>query len=228
MADRRISELQEILASEVRADSDVLALADISASETRKIKVKELAAAGADSLPDNSVDGAVIEDGSINGAKLEDGTVTGDKIATDTITAENIAPNAIGSSELANGAVDTAAIQDDAVTGSKIADSALGRGIDKQSDVIGHAQEYFPSAPTSFAGVTVDEYGHVSALATSIPATDLPIATDTANGVSHYPASADCSQADDGVSISVIGAAPAEVVGLKCAKADGQPDILWA
>ena len=48
MADRRISELQEILASEVRADADVLALADISASETRKIKVAELAEAGID------------------------------------------------------------------------------------------------------------------------------------------------------------------------------------
>ena len=199
MADRRISELQEILASEVRADADVLALADISASETRKIKVAELAEAAADALPDGSVDGAVLEDGSVNGSKIEDGTITGDKIANDTITADQLAPNSIGSSELADGAVDTAAIQDDAVTGAKIADSALGRGIDKQSDVIGHAEEYFPAAPTSFAGVTVDEYGHVSSFATSIPATDLPIATDSTNGVSHYPASS-------GLSVSGTGA----------------------
>ena len=179
MADRRISELQEILASEVRADADVLALADISASETRKIKVAELAEAVADALPDGSLSGSVLEDGTVHGDKLQDGTVTGDKLADDTITADKIAPDSITSSELADGAVDTDAIQDDAVTGSKIADSALGRGIDKQADVIGHSEEYFPAAPTSFAGVTVDEYGHVSGFGTEIPATDLPIATDS-------------------------------------------------
>ena len=199
MADRRISELQEILASEVRADADVLALADISASETRKIKVAELAEAVADALPDGSLNGSVIEDGSIHGDKLQDGTVTGDKLVDDTITADKIAPDSITSSELADGAVDTDAIQDDAVTGSKIADSALGRGIDKQADVIGHSEEYFPAAPTSFAGVTVDEYGHVSGFGTEIPVTDLPIATDSINGVSHYPASS-------GLSVSGTGA----------------------
>ena len=199
MADRRISELQEILASEVRADSDVLALADISASETRKIKVAELAAAGINGLADGSINGSVLEDGSVNNSKLEDGTVTGDKIANDTITGDHIAPDAITSSELADGAVDTDSIQDDAVTGDKIADSALGRGIDKQSDVVGHEQSYFPGAPATFAGVTVDEYGHVSSLGTEIPATDLPIATDAVNGVSHYPASS-------GLSVSGTGA----------------------
>ena len=199
MADRRISELQEILASEVRADADVLALADISASETRKIKVAELAEAGINALPDGSVNGSILENGSVDGSKLVDGTVTGDKIAADTITADNIAPNSITASELADGAVDTAALQDDAVTGAKIADSALGRGIDKQSDVVGHEKSYFPAAPSTFAGVTVDEYGHVSDFATEIPATDLPIATDSTNGVSHYPASS-------GLSVSSTGA----------------------
>ena len=199
MADRRISELQEILGSEVQAQKDVLALADISASETRKIKVAELAAAVADSLPDGSVDGAVLEDGTVHGDKLEDGTVTGDKLADDTITADQIAPNAITSSELADGAVDEAALQDDAVTGSKIADSALGRGIDKQSDVVGHAEEYFPAAPVSGAGITVDEYGHVTAVDGTIAPTNLPIATDSVNGVSHYPAAG-------GLSVSGTGA----------------------
>jgi hypothetical protein len=199
MADRRISELQGILANEVTANADVLAIAKISASETRKITVAALAEAGADSLPAGSVDGSVIENGTITGEKLDNGTITGDKIATDTITADNIAPNAIGSSELADGAVDTAALQNGAVTGEKIADSALGRGIDKQADVVGHSESYFPAAPTSFAGVTVDEYGHVSALASTVPVTDLPIATDSTNGVSHYPAAS-------GLSVSGTGA----------------------
>ena len=249
MADRRISELQEILAAEVRPEADVLALADVSASETRKIKVAELAEAGADSLPDGSVSGSVIENGTITGEKLVDGTITGDKIATDTITAENIAPNSIGASELADdsvdtnalqdgavtgdkiasdtitadhlapgsvgeseladNSVDTDAIQDDAVTGSKLDESAFGRGIDKQTDVVGHSESYFPAAPTSFAGVTVDEFGHVSSFDTEIPVTDLPIATDSVNGVSHYPASGGLSVSGTGAVSHINTVAPA-------------------
>lgn len=199
MADKRISELQELPAADVVASIDVLPIADISASETRKIKVSSLGTAAIAGVADGAISGSKLENGTVTGDKLADGTVTGSKVANDTLTADNIAPNAIGASELANGAVDTDALQGSAVTGAKIADSAVGRGIDKQAEVVGHEQEYFPGAPASFAGVTVDEYGHVSALASSIPPTDLPIATDAVNGVSHYPA-------NSGLSISGAGA----------------------
>ena len=193
MADKRISELQELTAADVAASIDVLPIADISASETRKIKVSSLGTAAISGVPDGSINGSKLENGSVTGEKLADGTVTGSKVAADTLTAANIAPNAIGSSELADGAVDNPALLDQAVTGSKINDSALGRGIDKQTDVVGHSQTYFPGAPASFAGVTVDQYGHVSALASSIAPTDLPIATDAVNGVAHYPANSGLS-----------------------------------
>ena len=199
MADKRISELQELTAADVAASIDVLPIADISASETRKIKVSSLGTAAIAGVADGAISGSKLENGTVTGDKLADGAVTGAKVAADTLTAANIAPNAIGASELANSAVDAAALQDGAVTGVKIADSAVGRGIDKQSNVVGHEQSYFPGAPTSFADVTVDEYGHVSALASSIPPTDLPIATNAINGASHYPA-------NSGLSISGAGA----------------------
>ena len=189
MADKRISELQELPAADVVANIDVLPVADISASETRKITVSSLGAASIAALPDGGIPGSKLEDGSVTGDKLANATVTGSKVAIDTLTADHIAPNAIGSSELAG----------QAVTGAKISDSALGRGIDKQANVVGHQQSYFPGAPTSFAGVTVDQYGHVSALASSVPVTDLPIATDAVNGVTHYPP-------NSGLSVSGTGA----------------------
>ena len=63
MADKRISELQPIDAAGVQGDVDVLALADISAAETKKIKVGDVVAAGlAGGVPDGSIPGSKIEE----------------------------------------------------------------------------------------------------------------------------------------------------------------------
>ena len=123
MADRKITQLNRLQSADV-AQADVVAVADVSANETRKVTVPDLVEAGARLMPDGSISGDKIENNTINGNKLEMHSVTGGptgEIALDTITADNIAPNAIGSSELADGAVDTNALQDGAVTGDKIA-----------------------------------------------------------------------------------------------------------
>ena len=123
MADKKITQLNQLASADV-SQADVVAVADISANETRKVTVPDLVNAGARLLPDGSISGDKLENDSVNGGKLEQNSVTGGptgEIALDTITADNIAPNAIGSSELADGAVDTNALQDGAVTGDKIA-----------------------------------------------------------------------------------------------------------
>ena len=123
MADRKITQLNRLQSADV-AQADVVAVADVSANETRKVTVPDLVEAGARLMPDGSISGDKIENNTISGNKLEMHSVTGGptgEIALDTITADNIAPNAIGSSELADGAVDTNALQDGAVTGDKIA-----------------------------------------------------------------------------------------------------------
>nr|BAR30336.1 phage-related tail fiber protein [uncultured Mediterranean phage uvMED] len=106
MADKRISELQPITAAGVEGDTDVLALADISAAETKKITVGDVVAAGlAGGVPD--------------------GSIPGSKIEPDTITSLELAPDSVTDVELADNAVDTDAIQDGAVTTEKLADGSV-------------------------------------------------------------------------------------------------------
>ena len=105
MADLRISELPALLPADVEAGDDI-AVADYSASETRRLTTKGLVQQGVSTL---------IDDGSIPGAKLVDNSVT----------ALQIGPDAVGASELADNSVDTAAIQASAVTNAKVATNTL-------------------------------------------------------------------------------------------------------
>ena len=104
MADLRISELPKLLGTDLEANDD-LAVADYSASETRRLTTKDLVQ---------------------NGVQLIDnGVIPGAKIVTDSITALQIAPDAVTDSELADDAVDTAAIKDLAVVNGKVALATL-------------------------------------------------------------------------------------------------------
>jgi len=179
--DLRISELPPLRGEDLR-EHDLAALADLSASETRQITVKEL-----------------IQDGI---QLIDDGTIPGAKIVDDSITAQQIATDAVTDDELADNAVDTAAIQFEAVTnekvaygldGAKLADEsvyaekiswdALDRGLDKGSGLIGHTNAIQPGQRSGF---TFDAQGHISAHRALI-GTDLPPATETDLGGVHVP-----------------------------------------
>ena len=148
MADLQITQLPELGSAQLQA-TDPIAVADVSATETKKITAKNLVQ-GAFGLVDNAsipatalsypltagqIVTATLADNAVTNVKITDATITGAKLANDTITATQIAANAIGSSELANNAVDTAAITDlnvttdklagTSVTTAKIADSAV-------------------------------------------------------------------------------------------------------
>ena len=101
MADLRISELPVLLATDAEANDD-LAVADYSASETRRLTIKGAVQQGVTAL-------------------IDDGVIPGAKLAADSVTATQIAADAITASELADDAVDTAAIVDSAVTNAKLA-----------------------------------------------------------------------------------------------------------
>ena len=101
MADLKITELPVLQGTDLEG-GDPLALADRSASETRRITTKEYLESGL---------ARVIDDGTIPGAKL----------VPDSVTSKEIGPDAVTDSELADNAVDTAAIQDGAVTDPKVA-----------------------------------------------------------------------------------------------------------
>ena len=127
MADKRISELQPIEAAGVQGDVDVLALADISAAETKKIKVGDLVAAGlAGGVPDGSIPGSKIEPDSITSTELAPDSVTDVELADNAVDTGAIQDGAVTTEKLADGSVTTDKLADDSVTTDKIADGAVG------------------------------------------------------------------------------------------------------
>lgn len=193
MADLKISQLPALAGADLSA-TDLLAVADVSASETKKLTSKDLIQYGV----------AIIDDGSINGSKL----------ATSSVNAAQLGANSVGSSELADDAVDTAAIanlavtsakiatgvdgaklSDGTVTAAKIATASLDRGINKVSGAIGHANSVTAG---TFNGITFDTQGHITAT-TAIAASSLPVATTTTAGIVSVPSAS-------GLNVSGVGA----------------------
>ena len=148
MADLQITQLPELGSAQLQA-TDPIAVADVSATETKKITAKNFVQGAfglvdAASIPATALSyplsvgqivTATLADNAVTNVKITDATITGAKLANDTITATQIAANAVTSSELADDAVDTAAITDlnvttdklaaTSVTTAKIADSAV-------------------------------------------------------------------------------------------------------
>jgi len=145
MADLKITTLPALAEAGIQA-TDPLAIADVSATETKKVTVKDLIAAGVAVIDDgdipaakvgtlgtnqvasaaiqaNAVTAAKIASGTITATEIANATITGAKLVNDTVTATQIAANAITASELADDAVDTAAIAANAVTTAKITDA---------------------------------------------------------------------------------------------------------
>ena len=99
MADFRISQLPELGEGDVALD-DVLPLTDVSASETKKIKVQNLITDGVAAIPDGSISLSKVDltGGTLDGGSLEPGSITGGpggKIADSTIQANNMADASI-------------------------------------------------------------------------------------------------------------------------------------
>ena len=138
MADLQITQLPELGSAQLQA-TDPIAVADVSATETKKITAKNLVQGAfglvdAASIPATALSypltagqivTATLADNAVTNVKITDATITGAKLVNDTITATQIAANAITSSELANDAVDTAAITDLNVTTAKLAANAV-------------------------------------------------------------------------------------------------------
>ena len=136
MADFRISQLPELGEGDVALD-DVLPLTDVSASETKKIKVQNLITDGVAAIPDGSISLSKVDltGGTLDGGSLEPGSITGGpggKIADSTIQANNMADASIVDAAIVgvHGAklVDASVDSDKLATGidgAKIADGSL-------------------------------------------------------------------------------------------------------
>ena len=147
MADYKITALPALAEGNV-GSTDALAVADLSATETKKVTVKDLIAAGVALIDDGDIPGVKvgtlganqvtsnalqnlavttgkIANGAVTAIKIADATITGAKLVDDTVTATQIAANAITASELADNAVDENAIANGAVTVNKIPNTTV-------------------------------------------------------------------------------------------------------
>jgi hypothetical protein len=85
VADQRITQLNALSKAGVSA-TDVLPIADISASETKKVTAKDLVAAGIDLVDNGEIDLAKLDQTSVTklgSAALADGAITATKLAAD-------------------------------------------------------------------------------------------------------------------------------------------------
>ena len=92
MADLKITELAALASADLAA-ADLLAVADISASETKKITVTDFTGKAVTLIADATIPGAKILFGSqeIAGTALEDGAVSATQLAADAVTAAKLA-----------------------------------------------------------------------------------------------------------------------------------------
>lgn len=115
MADKRISDLAPLSSAQLDADVDVLAVADISAAETKKITAQELLASGLGQLPEGSIDGGIIIDGTLSGSALEENSITERELAPNSVNTIHVIDGAVTNDKLAGG-----------ITADKLADGSIG------------------------------------------------------------------------------------------------------
>ena len=155
MADLRITELPPISGGAVQPDKDFLALADTSASETKKVTPEAIVESALsqpevnggvpdgiidpdkidwDGLNPNTINGNAIDESSLNGSKLIDETVAGQKLIDGSVNAgTKLTDGTITEPKYGTGSVSTRAIADDSVTADKLAPGAAAGNIEAES-----------------------------------------------------------------------------------------------
>ena len=192
MADQKITALTELAEADV-ASTDVLPIADVSASETKKVTVKSLVEQGVDLIDDASIPAAKLASispsslGSSSTAKEFIAGPTGEGGAyTSRVIASGDLPvatdSALGAAAAGTGlSVSSGTFSVDAATTSALGGisvpSASGLNVDG-SGVISHQSSVTGQTKNGF---TVNASGHITAVG-SIAAGDLPKATSSAVG----------------------------------------------
>ena len=171
MPDLEISNLPALAEASVQA-TDPLAIADLSGSETKKITVKDLIAAGV----------ALIDNGDIPGAKV--GTLGTDQVASAAIQSGAVTNIKIETSTSSTTGIDGAAkIRAGSITVDRLDATKFDRGLSVASSKLGISNSI--SAGTT-SGITYTAQGLISGVA-ALGATDLPKATASAIGAVSVP-----------------------------------------
>ena len=193
MPDTEISKLPPLTKAQLQAE-DVLAIADVSLVETKKVRADDLVSAGLDRLADGSIDPNKINwSGFTTPVVLPPGSVTTTELADGSVTTEKIADGAVSAIKISS--VYGSAIADRSITAEKVALDAVGRGIDIDADNIGIANSVIAGQRN---GIAWNEQGLITG-DVALTAGDLPAATDTQIGGVSVPASS-------GLTVSPTGA----------------------
>lgn len=192
MADQKITALTELAEADV-ASTDVLPIADVSASETKKVTVKSLVEQGVDLIDDASIPSAKLASispsslGSSTGAKefIAGPTGAGGAYSSRVIAATDLpaaTASALGGAAAGTGLTSTSGTfsVDPATASTRGAVSlptASGLNVDA-SGVVSHQSSVTAQTKN---GLTVNATGHITAIG-SIPAGDIPKATSSAVG----------------------------------------------
>ena len=199
MADYKVTDLVEILATSVAAD-DLTLLVDTSASDDKKIKVEELAKAAATHFTTGSINGDKLVDDSVTATQIADATITATQLATDSvaraevtageisgagtsrgkvhieagsINATDIASGSITNTQLSGGTlVPTGGITDSEVSATAAIAVSKLESVSPNVVLAGPSTGATPSTPTARALVS----------------DDLPVATTSALGAVSVPA----------------------------------------
>jgi hypothetical protein len=187
MADLRITDLTALPEGDVAA-TDVLPIADVSASETKKVTAKDLFEAGAALADNGSIPSAKLS--AITPSSLGNSSAAAQFIAGPTATTGAFAARTIAAGDLplattaAAGAVVvgtglgvssgtvSAAVATSATRGAVSVPSASGLSVDG-SGVLSHQSSVTAQTKNGF---TINATGHITTVG-SIASTDLPIAT---------------------------------------------------
>jgi len=192
MADQKITALNELAEADV-ASTDVLPIADVSASETKKVSVKSLVEQGVDLIDDGSIPSAKLAAitpsslGSSSTAKefIAGPTSEGGAYSSRVIASGDLpvaTDSALGAAAAGTGLTSTSGtFSVDAATAANIGGisvpSASGLSVDG-SGVISHQSSVTGQTKNGF---TVNASGHITAVG-SIAAGDLPKATSSTVG----------------------------------------------
>jgi hypothetical protein len=208
--DLRISELPLLAGSDLQA-LDVVALADVSASETKKLSTKELIQFGVNLIDDESIPSSKLADVQhqdiapttgqrqfLAGPTATAGRITSRVIVPDDLPRATTTTTGVISIGAGLGVDGTGEARVTPATANAIGGVIIDANGGLETDATGllkHVNNQIPSGTRS--GITYDEHGHITA-AVALVGSDLPVATATTIGAMSIPA-------DSGLAVNPTG-----------------------
>lgn len=200
MADYKITDLTEILASSVAAD-DLTLLVDVSATDDKKIKVEELAKAAATHFTAGSINGNKLVDDSVTATQIADATITATQLATDSVARAEVTAGEVsgagtsrGKVHIEAGSINATDIAAGSITNTQLSGGTLlptGGITDADVSAIAAIQvsKLEAVAPNVLLAGPVGGASPAPITARALVSADLPVATTTALGAVSVPAS---------------------------------------